>query len=185
MQWSAGFYQVPYHQLKSHQNHNDGAFATNEFPFPDNLVNQPEPELLAKESPLDASNPGPDSGILVKKKYDLVLQRDGLNYKPKIFEPARPHLLIQTAPVPVDFGEFSWFLHRKSRLDWTHQCKNLDWQPRPAWLGLFPLGRYLENQTGFPRDLPWKQSALEGLLGYKFLLACLIDQHSRVFQKLE
>ena len=136
-------------------------------------------------SPLDASNRGPNSGILVKKKHGLALQKDKLNYKPKIFESARPHLLTQIAPVPVDFVEFSWFLHRKSRPDWTNQCKNLDWQPRPAWLGQFPLGRYLENQTGFPRDLPWKQSALEGLLGYRVLLACLIGQHFRVFQKLE
>lgn len=62
------------------------------------------------------SNPGPDSGILVKKKHGLALQRDELNCRPRISEPARSHLLIQIAPVPVDFAEFSWFLHRKVNL---------------------------------------------------------------------
>ena len=121
----------------------------------------------------------------MKKKHGHALQKDELSYKPKISEPARSHLLIQTVLVPVDFGEFSWFRHRKSRLDWRNQYKNLDYQPKPAWLGQFPLGQYLENQTGFPRDLPWKQSALGDSLSYRVLLTCLIGQHSRVFQRLE
>ena len=121
----------------------------------------------------------------MKKKHGLALQKDGLNCRPRISEPVRSHLLVQIAPAPVDFGEFSWFLHRKSRLDWTNQCKNPYWQPRPAWLGRFPLGQYLENQTGFPRDLPWRQSALEDSPDYKVLRAYLIGQHPRVFQRLE